>query len=425
LRDPVSGAFHAEALDGAWRVATSEATLADNALLLRACALAHVATGEALFRDAAAGIARWALGMMSDPAGGFQAATWSDAGGAPARDPRVFAGANGLMIGALATSGARMDRAGDLEAARAAATAVIARLGPPAGLRRYALAAEAHGSAFLEDHAYLAEGLLDLAEATGDARWRREAQAVADAALARFFDPSGGGLFDTDARHDPRIVRTRTAFDGLSPAPSGVYASVLLRIAAATGEARYAELARGTVEAFLGDLEQAPRGMETMAEAAAELIGQGVSEPAAEAPLARREVRGPVAIEALLEPSRARRGAAVLGRVRLLVAGGWHVNAHRPGPKDLVGLAVSVPVEHLRSATPRYPEAGTRRRRFAAGEVAVHEGEVLVSVPMRVPARARPGATRVRFRVTFQACRDDDCRPPESVLLEAPLEVTP
>src|SRR6266540_6027874 len=149
LRDRTTGAFHSEALDDDWRVAASEATLADNALLLRAYTLAHEATGEALLREAALGIAGWARGSMRDSGGGFQAATWRDPAGDEGRDPRVFAGANGLVIGAPATS-----------------------------LRRYALGDSARGSAFLEDYAGLAEGLLDLAEATREERWRHEAQAL-------------------------------------------------------------------------------------------------------------------------------------------------------------------------------------------------------------------------------------------------------
>jgi len=424
LRDRTTGAFHSEALDEDWRVAASEATLADNALLLRAYTLAHEATGEALFREAALGIAGWAREAMRDPRGGFQAATWRDPAGEEGRDPRVFAGANGLLIGALATSGARLVRPDDLEAARAAASAVLARLGPGPSLRRYALGRSAEGSAFLEDYAGLAEGLLDLAEATREERWRHEAQALVDAALARFSDPEGRGFFDTDGAPGRLLVRTRSAFDGALPSGNGLFASVLIRLAARTGEARYGELARRSAEAFRGELQQAPSGMETMAEAVAELLGP--ARPAADpVALASRAVAGPVTLEADLVPARARAGDAVLGRVQVRLAEGWHVNAHRPGPKDLVGLTVSVPGEGMDAAPPRYPEPTLLRRRFSAEAAGVHAGEASVTVALRVPAGARPGPLRVRFRAAFQACRDEDCRPPESVVLEAPLEVLP
>ena len=164
--------------------------------------------------------------------------------------------------------------------------------------------------------------------------------------------------------------------------------------------------------------------METMAEAVAELLGP-VRSPAAPVALASRAVAGPVTLEADLVPARARAGDAVLGRVQVRLAEGWHVNAHRPGPKDLVGLTVSVPGEGMDAAPPRYPEPTLLRRRFSAEAAGVHAGEAAVTVALRVPAAARPGPLRVRFRAAFQACRDEDCRPPESVVLEAPLEVLP
>ena len=420
IRDAQTGAFHDEALDDGWRVAVSGSSLADNALLLRAYVLAHDTTGRALFREAALGIAGWLLGPMRAGEGGFAAATWRGPSGEAARDARVFAGGNGLAVSALALSGRLLDRPGDLAAARSAAEAVLARLGPPGSLRRFALGPQAFGSALLEDHAYLAEGLLDLAEATGDDRWRDGARALADAALLRFADPGGGGFYDTDAAHAPVLVRTRSGFDGVHPSANAVLASVLRRLGAATGETRYAERGRRTVEAFAGGILRVPRGMETMALAVGDLLAPA---PLPEAALAARETRGPVTVELLAVPSRVAPGSALLGRVRLVVAAGWSVNAHRPGPRDLAALTVSVPEDGLAVGPPRYPEPESRTRRFSAQPVAVHTGEVTVTVPIRVPEAARPGPRPLRVRVGFQACRAEECEAPESVVLEAAVQV--
>ena len=245
-----------------------------------------------------------------------------------------------------------------------------------------------------------------------------------EAALLRFSDPEGRGYFDTDEAAGRLLVRTRTPFDGALPSANGVFASVLLRLAAGTGESRYLELARRSAEAFRGELEQAPSGVEAMAEAVAELLGPArpVALPAA---FASRAVAGPVTLEADLVPARAKAGDAVLGRVHVRLAEGWHVNAHRPGPKDLVGLTVTVPGREVDAAPPVYPEPTFLRRRFSAEAAGVHAGEAAVTVALRVGAGARPGPLRVRFRAAFQACRGEDCRAPESVVLEAPLEVLP
>ncbi len=393
------------------------ARLAPNALLLEAFARAHDVTGEPAHRQAAAAIAGWALEALRAPDGGLRAAV-----GDEGVDERVFVGENGLMIGALARSASLLGQREGLEAARRAASFILERLGPPAFLPRYALGEERHGSAYLEDYALLAEGLLDLHEATGEARWRAEATALVDAAVARFLDTAAGGFFETDAAHGPSIVRLRNGYDGALPSGNGVMASVLLRLSRASGETRYAELARRTVASFLADLEQAPRGLETLAAAAGELLGKPAAPAAAEALLPSRAVRGPVELGATLSATRARPGEALEAHVRLAIARGWRVNAHGPAAPGLVGLTVSVPGGGLVAAAPRYPEPTRVPGRL--GPEPAYVGEVTVAVPLRLPGGATPGERRVRVRVGFQACREGDCQAPESALLEAPLLVT-
>jgi uncharacterized protein YyaL (SSP411 family) len=265
-----SRAFHAEAGEAEWRLPRPGIVLADNALLLRAFVLAYEATGQALLRQAAAGIADWIAGEAPDEAGGLRAGLLD--GGE--WDERVFAGASGLALSALAASGTRLGRPRDLDAARRAASDVLDRLGPPAALRRFAWKGEARGPAFLDDHAFLAEGLILLHEADPQPRWLAAAVAVAEAALRRHHDPATGGLFE-NAEDETLVPRLRAGYDGARPSASGVLADVLRRLAAATGEARYAVLGRGVVDSYAGELALTPRAMATLADAEAALFEPG------------------------------------------------------------------------------------------------------------------------------------------------------
>jgi uncharacterized protein YyaL (SSP411 family) len=389
-------------------------TLTETALRLRAFARAYALGGEARYRAAAERLAG-ALLALREPAGALRAAPG---------DARVFAAPNGWAIGALAVSGAALGRPGDLAAARAAATATLAALGPAASMRRVARGGDARGSAWLEDYAALAEGLLDLDDASRDARARGEAAALVAAALGRFADPRGG-FFDSDAAHEPLPARLRDGYDGDGLSANGVMASVLARLSAATGEAQHQALARGTVAAFLGDVQRAPRGLESLAAAAGDLLGRAAATPAPAAPeaLPARATAGPVDVALSLVPGRARPGAALEARLALTIAPGFTVNAHRPGSRDLSGLSVALLTRELAAGAASYPVPADVRRRFAAQPVAAYVGTAQVVVPLRVPAGAAPGSTRVRVRVAFQACDARACRAPDSVVIEAPLEV--
>ena len=95
----------------------------------------------------------------------------------------------------------------------------------------------------LEDHAFLVEALLDLHEATFDPRWYQEARALADVLLDRFHEPDAGGFFMTPADAPDLVVRRRDLEDHPIPSGSSSAALGLLRLAALSGERRYAEAA--------------------------------------------------------------------------------------------------------------------------------------------------------------------------------------
>ncbi len=182
-------------------------------------------------------------------------------------DDKLIVGWNGLMIGALATSGRILNRGADIQAAQRAANRILEHPGPSTALHRYLRGGTPHGSALLQDYAYLAEGLLDLHAACGDGRWLEEARALVDAALVRFWDGSRGGFFETDERHAPLRERLKPVLDRDLPSSNGVMASVLFRLQGS--DRRYLELARRTLAAFeTGKMGHCPIGAETLAAAA-------------------------------------------------------------------------------------------------------------------------------------------------------------
>ena len=325
-------------------------------------------------------------------------------------DGRAFAYANGLAIGALASSSSALAAAEPRAAASEAAAATLAQLGPWPTLFRCASPEARCGAAYLEDYAFLAEGLLDLHDATGDPRWQAEARAAVDGAVGRFLDSAAGGFFDTDSAHEPLPTRLKDAYDGSRPAANGVMVQVLVRLARDTGEKRYADLARRTVDAFRGDLQKAPRGLETLAAAADEMVSLPTRAPVAE-PHPSRETRGPITVELSLSTDRVSPGGALDARVRLTAAAPWRVNGHKPSAADLVPLTVSVPGDAFVVGASRYPTEATSA------------GPLEVVVPVRVPRRSGEAPGSLRLAVRFQACDGPRCAAPESVILEAPLTV--
>lgn len=117
----------------------------------------------------------------------------------------------------------------------------------------------------------------------------------------------------------------------------------------------------------------------------------------------------------------------VHGRLRLagevveaqvVIADGWHVNAHRPKAPFLIPtvLTLSAP-EGTELGDVEYPEPIEKTMSFSDESLLLYEGAIV----LRAPIRAGPAAG-VTGRLRYQACNDTTCLPPRTIdlVLDAP-----
>src|ERR1700761_3084042 len=169
----------------------------------------------------------------------------------PGLDDKRLCSWNALAVAALAEAGAVLGRPDYLEAAETCADFVLGTMRDDDGrlLRTYK-DGRAHLNAYLEDHAFLVEALLTLYEAGFDPRWFSEARTLAESMIERFGDDERGGFFTTSTDHEELIARRKEVGD--PPIPSGQSSAALglLRLAAISGEAGFADRAAGVFALF-------------------------------------------------------------------------------------------------------------------------------------------------------------------------------
>ena len=166
----------------------------------------------------------------------------------PGLDDKRLCGWNALMITALAEAGAALSRSDYLESARIGAEFVLTEMRDASGrLLRTWKDGEGKIEGYLEDHAFLLQAVMALYEATFDARWYRDARALADTIVERFADGENGGFFTTAADRELSFARRKDLED--SPIPSGSSAAALglLRLARISGETGYESHALGVL----------------------------------------------------------------------------------------------------------------------------------------------------------------------------------
>jgi len=264
----------------------------------------------------------------------------------PGVDRKVLTAWNGMTVSALALAGVALDEGRYVDAAQRAADFILehhrlahahpTEKGSDPLLAHSSIDGVAGGPAFLDDYAYLINGLLDLYRATLADRFLVEADRLGTEMLHRFADPAGGALFyaPTPSRGAVQLpVRPRKLLGGSVPSPVAVAWDALLRLADLTGKAEFTDAAAAQERALAPMLSATPGGSHFASYVASRrarphwvvtLVGQA-EHPATRALLRTvREHGGPGAAVLLVDPTEKGdplRALSVLARDRPMQGG--------------------------------------------------------------------------------------------------------
>jgi uncharacterized protein YyaL (SSP411 family) len=182
----------------------------------------------------------------------------------PLRDEKILAGWNGLAISALAFGGRVLGEERYVKAAASAAEFVLGRMIVDGRLRRAWLDGAAGVPGFLDDHAFVAQGLLDLYEATFDVRWLEAAVELSERLEVLFGDTGGGAWFGTAADHERLLAREKPTHDGAEPSGASVALVNALRLSAFTTDDRWRVRAEGALRHYDRALAEHPSAFTEM-----------------------------------------------------------------------------------------------------------------------------------------------------------------
>ncbi len=182
----------------------------------------------------------------------------------PGRDEKILAAWNGLMLAAFAEAARDRSLGERAEIYRAAAERsaefVLRQMRASNGrLLRTWKDGQAKLNGYLEDYACVIDGLLELYQTTFAEQWFVAARELSDVMLQHFADPAGG-FFDTSDDHETLVTRPKDLQDNAVPSGNAMAVTVLLKLAAFTGEDRYYHHAESLLGALQPALTQSPLG---------------------------------------------------------------------------------------------------------------------------------------------------------------------
>jgi uncharacterized protein YyaL (SSP411 family) len=182
----------------------------------------------------------------------------------PGRDEKILTSWNGLAISGMSVAARALQRPEFADSAVRAVDFIRSHLWRDGRLLAVHAAGRARFMGYLDDYAFLLDGLLEMLQT----RWRntdlRFAIDLAEVLLSHFEDRDTGGFFFTASDHEALIHRSKTFADEAVPAGNGVAAQALARLGWLIGDTRYLDSAARTLRAAAAVLQRYPHAHATL-----------------------------------------------------------------------------------------------------------------------------------------------------------------
>jgi hypothetical protein len=191
---------------------------------------------------------------------------------APGRDEKQLTSWNALAIRGLAIAGRALEREDLIDAAVDASTAIHDKLMVEGRLLASYKDGRARFPAYLDDHAFLIDALLELLQTRWSSAQLVFATQVADLLLEHFEDTESGGFYFTADDHETLMHRPKPLADEAMPSGNGTAAFALQRLGHLLGEHRYIDAAERSLRNAWQAMAEYPHGHVTLLTALEEYL---------------------------------------------------------------------------------------------------------------------------------------------------------
>jgi len=179
---------------------------------------------------------------------------------APGRDEKQLSAWNALAIRGLAIAGRSLDRPDLTLAAGEAVDFIRKSLMVDGRLLASYMAGKARFPAYLDDHAFLLDAILELLQSSWNTGSLDFAIELAELMLEHFEDRERGAFYFTANDHEQLIHRPKSLADEAVPSGNGIAAFGLQRLGFLLGETRYLDAAERTLRGAWQAIEEYPHG---------------------------------------------------------------------------------------------------------------------------------------------------------------------
>ncbi|MEZ6137790.1 MAG: DUF255 domain-containing protein [Pirellulaceae bacterium] len=343
----------------------------------------------------------------------------------PHLDDKILASWNGLMIASLAHAGRIFDEPTYTQMATRAANFILNDMLHNDTLMRTWRTGTAELPGYLEDYAFMAEGLLELHQTTGDKRWLTEAQKLTHAMFTQFEDTQDGGFFFTGPKHEELIVRSKSLGGGGNmPVANGAAAIVLHQLHQRTQQQEYAKSLQRTLDGLSGIMHTQPRQVEmlVLADSLVSAANSESKEPIPNQSVAQHTSEA-LEVEMFVSPASVAPGQPLTVTVVIKIAKNFHLIANDP-QKELIATQVTLRnTPGIVVGKTQMPAGDSRFDEIFQREISLFEGEQVFTLPATIAAETKLNQVTLEVELGYQACDDRRCLAPVNTVLQAEVPI--
>ncbi len=379
------------------------------------------------------------------------------------KDDKILTSWNGLMITGMANAGRILKRPDYTAAAEKAAQFILDQMRDKQGhLYRSYRADQARLNAYLDDYAFLVQGLLALYEATGKQQWLDQAQALTDLQIKLFWDQKEHGFFFTTHDHEQLIARTKNAYDAAIPSGNSISTRNLIQLTQLTGDPKYRQHADQTLQLFGRVIKRYPNRCAQLVQAVGEFLTtppaqkqSALPAPTSDAGFAHGSLeqfaanseqlasvtpglellaaaglgqvtpkKNLVAAKAYLSVDKLPAGKTCRVAIVLTIEDGWHINANPAKPDFMVPTTFTVKSnQQVTLSQVKYPAGHAFTVEGFDEPLQVYEKQAIIRGTLTIPAAAAGKAEELELNVKYQACNDKTCIRPTTVSLKGSFQI--
>ncbi|MFN2601133.1 MAG: thioredoxin domain-containing protein [Gemmatimonadaceae bacterium] len=176
----------------------------------------------------------------------------------PARDEKILASWNGLMLRGVATAARVFGNAEHKRLALENGEFLLREMVRDGRVMRAHKNGETRIPGFLEDHASVALAFISLYELTFYPAWLDRAQAIAQSMIRWFWDEDTNAFFDTASDAEKLITRPRDITDNAMPSGTSLAVELLLHLGDLTGNSEMRSRAMQVIEGAAAAITRYP-----------------------------------------------------------------------------------------------------------------------------------------------------------------------